>query len=150
MIKLLTIASLVFLLLCINACNNLKQNNWELTYIKMDNSFGNIQIKIGTKDCLYEAETGRTTENAKIKWESTSEKLQTLFNKIEAHQLQKGTLSAKTDELEKQFEILEFSQNGKVVYTLQKNRQTKEMMQHFNEAVILMRTFSMEQQGWKF
>ncbi len=128
MIKLFSIASLVFLLLFTNACNNLKQNNWELTYIKMDNSFGNIKIKIGTQDCLYEAETGKTTENAKIKWESTSEKLQALFNKIEAHNLKNGTPSANTDELENQFEILELTQNGKVVYTLQKNKQTKDKL----------------------
>lgn len=149
MTKHFAIVSMVLILISTQACNNFKQNSWALTYGKVDDFTGKTLIKIGTKDCYYEAETGIKNETAKIKWESTSEKLKTLFEKIAAHQLQ-NSIVQKADEKKISFETLELVQNDTVVFSIQKNQLTKPFVRHFEEVVILIRTFSMEEQGWKF
>ncbi len=149
MIKGLVMLTTALCLLSTPACNFLKPNSWELTYNNQDDFTGKTIIKIGTKDCYYEAETGVNNESAKIKWESTSEKLQALFDKVAAHQLQNAVQSTDAD-AGPRHETLKLVQNGKTIFFIEKNKQTKELASHFHEVVILMRMFSMEEQGWKF
>jgi hypothetical protein len=132
-----------------NSCKPSPNDKWQISYSRVDYFFGSIDVKIGNDSCYYRNQGGIHKNPPFFKWKSSKRKLNNLYREIEKFRLQDG-IPLMASVTEEPFETLKLINNGKVIFSIQKQHQTVDGIKKFEEVVAILKAFAFsENNGWK-
>jgi len=126
------------------------KESWQISYERVEYFFGSISIKIGTDSCYYLNQGGIHKNPPIFKWKSKRKKLSALYKEIEKFKLQEAD-QMRASVTKEPIETLELINNGRVVFSLQKEQQNDHYQKMFDSVVTLLKSFAhTENGGWKY
>ncbi len=123
---------------------------WEISYKRLDEYLGNVEISIGTHSCFFQNNSGIQKNAARIQWKSSPYYLKDLyekFNKLQLHYCNTNLLPASIEPIE----TLIFLKEGQIEFRIVRAQQNNNCVKKFDSALILLKTFVFAQNnGYKY
>ena len=123
---------------------------WEISYKRLDEYLGNVDISIGTHSCFFQNNSGIQKNAARIQWYSSPYYLKDLyekFNKLQLHYCNTNLLPASNEPIE----TLIFLKEGQIEFRIVRAQQNNNCVKKFDSALILLKTFVFAQNnGYKY
>ena len=123
---------------------------WEISYKRLDEYMGNVEISIGTHSCFFQNNSGIQKNAARIQWKSSPYYLKDLyekFNKLQLHYCNTNLLPASNEPIE----TLIFLKEGQIEFRIVRAQQNNNCVKKFDSALILIKTFVFAQNnGYKY
>ncbi|HPA23460.1 MAG TPA: hypothetical protein PK275_06770 [Chitinophagaceae bacterium] len=123
---------------------------WEISYKRLDEYLGNVEISIGTHSCFFQNNSGIQKNAARIQWKSSPYYLKDLyekFNKLQLHYCNTNLLPASNEPIE----TLIFLKEGQIEFRIVRAQQNNNCVKKFDSALILLKTFVFAQNnGYKY
>ncbi len=104
---------------------------WEISYKRLDEYLGNVEISIGTHSCFFQNNSGIQKNAARIQWKSSPYYLKDLyekFNKLQLHYCNTNLLPASNEPIE----TLIFLKEGQIEFRIVRAQQNNNCVKKFD------------------